>query len=324
MEFTNSFQKMTPKPKNLFSTGILLIIAALFIYYISRHISDFKQLSLVNPVYLVVLVVLFTFNYFLTGIITQNLIYPLGVRLKGTEAFAISVVTGFYNLITPFRGGAVTRAVYLKKRHNFRYTDFLATLAGMYVITFLIASFLGLISILYINYIYNSFSWLIFFIFLSVFLPLLIIVALSPKIPLTKNKWLNRFIKVVNGWHLIKNNKRVIFIILTISLIQLILSSLMLYLQFQVFGINIEFIKCLLLTSISSLSLLIAITPAGLGINEAVIVFSALTINITPAQSLSVALLGRAVQMTVLFVLGPIFSIILMKGVKNNSNKNDN
>ena len=315
---------MIPKLKNLISIGILLIIVALFIYYIIQHISDFQQLSLVNPFYLVILLALFIFTYYLISIITKNLLYPLGVKLKGFEAFALSIVTGFYHLITPFRGGTITRAVYLKKKHEFSYTNFLASLAGKYLIIFLTASFIGLITTLFINYIYGSFSWIIFFVFLAIFLPLLLIVVLSPKLSLTKNNFINRFIKVVNGWHLIKNNKRVIIIITLVSILQLIIGAFMFYFQFRVFGIEVEFIKCLFLASIGSLSILIAITPAGLGINEAVIVFSALTIGITPAQSLSVALLGRVIGFLVLFILGPTFSAFLIKHNPNsNSNQND-
>ena len=95
----------------------------------------------------------------------------------------------------------------------------------------------------------------------------------------------------------------------------------MLYLQFRVFGFDIDFIKCLFLASLGSLSILISITPAGLGINEAVIVFSALTIGITPAQSLLVALLGRVISFLVLFILGPIFSALL---IKHHPNSNQN
>ena len=55
----------------------------------------------------------------------------------------------------------------------------------------------------------------------------------------------------------------------------------MLYLQFKVFGINIPVISALFITSITSLSILISITPANLGIQELITVFSALTLGIT-------------------------------------------
>ncbi len=92
----------------------------------------------------------------------------------------------------------------------------------------------------------------------------------------------------------------------------------MIYLQFKVFGINFSFISALFLASIGSLGLLISITPAGLGIQEAIVVFSGLTIGIGVHESLSAALLGRAIQMIVLFIIGPIFSVILLR--KNREN----
>ncbi|MBU0977334.1 MAG: hypothetical protein KKD18_02880 [Nanoarchaeota archaeon] len=46
---------------------------------------------------------------------------------------------------------------------------------------------------------------------------------------------------------------------------------------------------------------------------RAIVVFSASTIGISTAESLSAALLGRAVSLVVLFVLGPIFSYVLLR-----------
>jgi len=315
------------KTKNIFSISALLIILAIAGYYIYNNLSDFKSLTLVNPLYLIILIALFILTYLFIGLVTQNLLYPLGVKLKGFEVFALSIVTGFYNLITPFRGGMATRAVYLKKKHSFPYVHFLASLAGMYVISFLIASLLGIISTILIYLTTGIFSTILFLIFLGIFIPLLAIIILSPKFPEHKNKWINRFIKVINGWHLIKSNLRIIFIISIITLIQFLIGSVMFYLQFRVFGINMGFFQCIFLSAIGNLSLLVSITPANLGVQEAITVFSALTIGITPEQSLSVALLARAIQMIVLFVLGPIFSVILFKHrpkipqneIKNNS-----
>jgi uncharacterized membrane protein YbhN (UPF0104 family) len=67
------------------------------------------------------------------------------------------------------------------------------------------------------------------------------------------------------------------------------------------------------MSTIGIVAILIQITPSGLGISEAVAVFSGLIIGITPAQSLSVAILSRVVQMIVLFTLGPYYSYKLMK-----------
>ena len=104
-------------------------------------------------------------------------------------------------------------------------------------------------------------------------------------------------------------------------IVQILISSLMLWLQFRVFGIEVSFVSALFLSAIGSLSLVIGLTPGNLGVQEAIIVFSAATIGITPAESLSAALLGRAVSLVVLFVLGPIFSYVLVRNGKNGKGK---
>ena len=78
------------------------------------------------------------------------------------------------------------------------------------------------------------------------------------------------------------------------------------------------FVAILVFTGFFLLMLKLYKGPALFKILEAIVVFSALTIGITPVESLSTVLLGRAIQMFVLFILGPIFSYILIKNNVNN------
>ena len=301
------------KIKTLLSALVLLALLALATNYLINNIHEFKQLSLTNIYLILPITIIFLINYFLIGLITMLLLKSLKLKLSLKESFALSIITGFYNLITPFRGGMAARAVYLKKRYDFAYVNFLATLSAVYVLVFLIASFLGIISTIIIYFQTGIFSWVLFLIFDAVFLLMLSISVASPKLKEREGKWINRFIKVINGWHLIKENKKIITITALITLIQIILSTIMLYLQFAVFGIEISFASALFLSSIGNLSIVIAVTPGNLGISEAITVFSALTIGITATESLSATLLGRAVSLVVLFILGPIFSYILLR-----------
>ncbi len=303
--------------KRIISILILLVIMGLAGYYLVSNIDDFKDLKFESPEYLIILIFLFILNYLIIGIVTKELLTPLGVALSGKEAFGLSVVTGFYNLITPFRGGMAARAIYLKKKHAFSYTNFLSTLAASYILIFLVSGIIGLLSTYLIYLSTGNFSSIIFIIFLITTISMSSIMFFSPRFSDTKYKWINRIINVVNGWHLIKNNKRVVFVTTFFSFIQLITGAVMLYLQFKVFGFNISFIGSLFLSAIGSLGILVAVTPAGLGISETIIVFSAATIGISPAESLSAALLGRAVSLFVLFILGPIFSYKLIKNEGN-------
>jgi uncharacterized protein (TIRG00374 family) len=302
--------------KKILSIMVLIVLIAWLGYYGYSHRTDFAKLTFVSPYLLVILFMGSLAIYFMVAILNNKLMKALDVKMPLGENFMLSVVTGFYNLIMPFRGGMAVRAVYLKKKYDFAYAHFLASLSAVYILSFLVSSFLGIITTIWIYCKTGIFSWIIFVLFDVVFLGMLGIIFVSPQFKETENGWVNRFIKVINGWHLIKKNKKVILITFFVTLTQNILYSLMLWLQFKVFGIEVSFIAAIFLSSIGSFSILIGLTPGNLGIQEAIIVFSASTIGLSAAESLSATLLGRAVELAVLFVLGPIFSYLLMRNGK--------
>lgn len=299
--------------KKIVSLSVLALIVIFFVFYLKNNISDFKQLSISNPFYLVLLIGLFVLGHCILGLVLKLFLQPFQIFLENKEAFYISVANGFYNHITPFRGGAAARAVYLKEKHGLLYVHFLATFSANFILVFLVSSFTGIIATLWIYSSEGIFSWMLFCVFLGVFVPLLLIVIFSPKLKESPHKWLNRFIQVINGWHMIKNNRKIIALVFLLLLIFLLTWTLSTQYKYLALGILISFPKCMFLASVHVLSLLISITPANLGISEAITVFSATTIGITPIQSLSASILGRLVGFVVLFSLGPIFTHLLVK-----------
>ena len=298
--------------KKIFQILILVTLIVWFAIYFYYHIGEFKQLRVVNPIYLVplfFLAILFLIN---NGLVLKYLLEPFKIKLGFKEWFGLSIITTMGNLLTPFRGGATVRAVYLKKIHQFSYSHFLSTLAGIYVITFLINSLVGLLTMICLYCFYGLFNILIFAIFLCLFLFLLGIVIFSPELKETEYSFINKFIKVINGWHLIKSNKKIITVTGLIALINVVIMLLMIFLEFKVFGVSISLLSVLFLSIVSTLGLFISITPGALGIREAIVAFTATVINIPIPQALTVSILDRAVGLAIIFILGPIFSYILM------------
>ena len=299
--------------KKLLSITILIIVLALFAYYISSNWSDFTQIKIYKPILIIPLVLITLLVAITNGLLTKYLVAPFNINLNFKEWFGLSTITTFYNTIMPFRGGLIAKAAYLKKRHNFPFTDFIATMAGIYVINFLVGSFLGLLSLYFIYLYYQIFNPIVTLIFAIMFLISLSITIFSPKLPDVKNPLINRIIRVVNGWHMIKNNRKIIKVSFIVMTLQLVLGAISTAILYSMFNINVSFIKGLYLACLSSFSILVGITPAGLGINEAIGVFSGLVIGITPAQSISASILSRVIGTTIIFILGPIFSYILIK-----------
>ena len=137
---------MKPLYKKILSISIFLILLIFFINYIIKNKGSFSTIKIVNPIFLIILIFLFLITTFLTAILNNELMKALGLKMKISESFGLSIITGFYNLITPFRGGMAVRAVYLKKKYNFAYVYFLATLSAVYILIFFVSSILGLIS----------------------------------------------------------------------------------------------------------------------------------------------------------------------------------
>ncbi len=309
--------------KKIFQILILVILISWFVGYFYQNIDEFKQLKVVNAVYITPLFFLFTLLLINDGLISKYLLESFNIKLKFKEWFGLSVINTAGNYLTALRGGAVARAIYLKKIHQLSYSYFLSTLAGIYIIIFLVYSFIGLLTMAFLYYSLEIFNVLIFVVFLAVFLSLLGIVFFSPKIKKTKYSFINKFVNVINGWYLIKSNRKLLVFIGFISLVNLAIMVSGLLLEFKVFNIEIALSSVLFLTIVSTLSLFISITPGALGIREAIVVFTATVVNIPVSQMLAVSILDRVISLAVIFILGPIFSYILMNQ-KNDKNEGNN
>jgi len=302
------------KTKQIISTIVIIVTLSLLVLYVYKNIDEFKQLITLHSYYLLPLIFLTFIGLFLNGYILDILLTPFKIKLKTKEKLLLPVLTNFYNYITPFRGGMAARAIYLKKKYKFTYTDFLGATLAVYLLAFFIASLAAIISLLL-----TKFNLLIFIFLLIIFVTLTLIILISPTFKLTKYNIINKFIRVINDWNLIKKNKPVIYKTFIISLIQLILSTTSVLLCYKVLGIDIEFTKALFIASISSLSIVIAITPGNLGIGDAISVFSANLVGIELTQAVAATIIGRAVGLLLIFIIGPIATYYLLKKNENNT-----
>lgn len=295
---------------------ILIVTIVLLSYYIYKNWSDFSQIRLVNPYLLIILIFFNILGIYFNSIVLNILMQPFGIKLRKLEAFGLSSITGFYNLIMPFRGGMAARAVYLKQKHEFPYVNFLATLSAIYVIVFFVGCIFGLISMLYIYIYYKIFNPIIFGLFLGFFLFLLGIIVFSPRMPEPKNRILKNIAKVINGWHLIRKNKKVIFIVSFNTVYLLIIGAIMTSTIYYTIGVHISFFKALFIASIGSISILVAITPGNLGIGDAIGIYSATVIGVGLTESVAANIIGRVAGIISILLVGPFFSWYLLKRKK--------
>ena len=184
---------------------------------------------------------------------------------------------------------------------------------GVYVIQFFIITLVGMINLYFIYKYHNVFSLPVFIILFCIFAILTSVIFFNVRFPFSLNPILNKLFEIGNGWNIVRNNEKILFVSIVAIIIQLMLGVSGTMIIYTAIGIKLTVVQALFLVTISSLAGLVSITPGNLGFAEAVSVLSALVLGISPVQSLSASIVNRAISTIIFFILGPIFSYILLR-----------
>lgn len=297
------------KNKKLIIVILTIIILIAIVIYLYQNRTILENLAKIKVTLLPIIIALQIIGLYLNGIFLKILAQPFKINLK--EHFSLSIASSFFNLITPLRGGAGLRAIYMKKIHNLSYSHFLASLFGNYLIIFVTASALALIisGILFIKS--RILNLPLTLTFLAIFITSIVFIFF-PKTFKKENFITQKINKVINGWKEILNHPKIIPKLILITFLQFIVSALAIYFIFLSLNQETTILKTLYLAAITVLAVFINITPGSLGITEGLYMVSSGVLGITPALSLMIALILRAINTITLFILGPIANYILL------------
>ncbi|MBW2049062.1 MAG: flippase-like domain-containing protein [Deltaproteobacteria bacterium] len=297
----------------------MALLGVFFIWllvYIRSHAVEFSHIFDLSIEILLLLFVVLLVDSIILGVFTKILLGHLGVALRFVEWYGLSIVSNLWNYILPFRGGAGIRAVYLKKVYQFKISDFLGTMMALYFVTFLVNSIIGLSCLLYLYYEKHYLNVPVFSFLLIVFAISSIVIGLSPRIHYSGNRFVEKLCEVLNAWHSIKRNHKLIMKLIIVILFHALFQLLGIYLGFRAYGLKIALYQCLLISSLLEFSALANLTPGSLGITEGIMVIGAQLFGVTPAQSLLSAGLIRVVNMCLIFSTGPLFQYFLTENIK--------
>jgi len=311
--------------KNIYKVLIYLLIISGAGYFIYKYRENFSDISIQNYFLIIPLAVLTILFFTSNGIVTKIIIKAFKINLSFKEWFGLSTINTLGNYISPFRGGSISNALYLKKKYSFSYNSFISMLSGIYIIVFWINSLIGIIAIIFTNIFYDIFSLPILIIFSVSFIFLSIVILISPQIPLSKSKFINQFIKVINDWNIIRKKLDIVIKLSIIALLNIILMTAMSYFEFQLIGIEVKLLKLLVIALFSTFSIFLSITPASLGIREAFSIYSGQLLGIPVAQLLAISIIDRLINFILALFLGLYFSNkLLNKSFKKKAqNKNE-
>ena len=298
---------------------ILAIITLIFTvigigFYLSNNQDLLLSLKNIPISYILILLVIQVLLLVTNGLFLKALTLKFNIHLKMTEWFGLAVVTTMGNYVTPFSGGLLFRATYLKHQHSFSFTKFATLIYANYLINFWSIGVIGTLSILIVDPTGTNRMVLLFFLMVVLILSIIILLPVT-KIP--GNSKLNRIINSsIDGWLLIKRDKKLLTKLISYTLANIILNTLAFWVACSALGFTISLFASVIISLVAAFSIVIKITPANLGIHEAIIGFSAPLVGIGAGEGLMTALVIRGTGIIVIFLLGTLFSYLLTKQLK--------
>src|SRR3989344_2059808 len=153
---------------------------------------------------------------------------------------------------------------------------------------------------------------MIFLSFLLLTLATLFLIFFPPEFRRRNNKILDWIINIINGWKLLSKDSRLLYKLSVYELFFVLIMGTRLFFAYRSFDLSVPIFIIFIISIFSTISTLISITPAGLGVTEFIITLSSTFLGLTVAEGLQVALLDRLASVIISFSFGLIYSYILM------------
>lgn len=310
--------------KKYLSTALTIVILAAFGIYLYFNIEKFEPLTNVNAISLIIVGSAHTFMMLSNALFLKVMLDKFKVRIPVLDSFNITVLSTIGNYFTPFRGGIGVRAVYLKKNFKLKYSRFVSTIFGTYIVVFMINSLAGILGLFLIQQTTDKTNSLLYLFFILLFASTVFLSLVKlPKLELNI-KFLKPVFKIVNriqtGWETLAGDYKTLVQLSALTVLNIVIALISTWIEFNAIGVNLSLPSLILYVAISSTSLLVSITPGSLGIREAILALFSNVMNITNEQVLQVAVIDRAVVFVVLaalYVFLKIFISIEKKSKKN-------
>jgi uncharacterized membrane protein YbhN (UPF0104 family) len=247
------------------------------------------------------------------GLVLRRFVGTFGVCLRPPDWFGLAVVTSMGSYLATGAGGMMARAAVLRHRFGLAYSRFAALLTTSYLINVLVASILGLGAFAAYHERTRFDGWSIP-VLLSLAGVVALLLALTRPLPTrSSGRIATAAVRLHEGWAILLQNPVALLQVAGLLAINMMLQAVALRLAFSVLSFELAPDAALLLAALSSFAIFFAITPANLGIQEGFTAVASYVVGTGFAQGFAAMAVMRAVALMNVFVLGPIFSYLLLR-----------
>jgi uncharacterized membrane protein YbhN (UPF0104 family) len=301
--------------RSLISTLALLAMAVAIYFYLSAHsdlLQSLENISLMQLCLLVALRILYITTF---GLFMKLGVAKIGMRLNLLEWFGLQFVTIMGNQLTPFAGGVIVRAVYLKRRHSLSYPLFATLLLANHLAILLAASAAGFFICPFLPRL-GAIRWMLMAFFALVMVAIGVILSL-PVSHLPKRGRLKGLTSLMNdcleGWSILRSDTPLLLAVFALASAGIALNCLSFSVTYLSLGFQGMDQAALILGILMPFMVVIYITPGNLGIQELLISMTSGVIGGGVGKGLLVALVIRASTLIPVFILGSMSGSVLLR-----------
>lgn len=292
----------------------LIFTAATIVAFVLYFIFNADQFRPLLDINIPLLFVIALANLGITatnGFFTVLSLRPFKKHISFAEGYYVSLISSVGNFFATVGAGFGLRGIYLKKRHGLAYSDYLGILSGNFILIFFVNAGMGLLSLWALSETSGPAYYTLMLAFAGIFaggiaLALVRVPAklqsYIPKNNVLRNVW-SIIVRASNGWSRISESPWLVMQMAGVVLLNFFISVFITFVIISSLNLSIDLPRLILFGAIGSLGMFLNITPANLGVKEAIYVFSTSVIGLSVNQVLLIALIDRGVQFVVLLLL---------------------
>lgn len=301
--------------KKIIRPLLLVVTLAILGWFIYSHWSELTALNIVSPMGIFLSAILVLFSLYSAGMVNELTIEPHGVKPTKLEVFGLASITRFLNQVAPNYVGASVRAMYFKRHYGVSFTKFSSSFIVANMLQIIVVSFIATTSyILFVNGLESIQNLAVVFVSTLILIAVLLIPA-RPMSNFSKKLYKRYNYRVFNNLSVLLEEyakvraypRLFIRMIFWMGILTFI-SALIINNLFAALGYDTTLGVSLFISAMANLSIILSITPAGIGIREGAIIFGGSLAGIPIAVSLAVSLLLRVVLAVVTGLLSLVFS----------------
>ncbi|QQS18091.1 flippase-like domain-containing protein [Candidatus Saccharibacteria bacterium] len=261
---------------------VLLATIAAFIWYIKTHPDQITQLKATNPAWLAAILLANIGGMAALIGLYQVLVRMVGIRLPATENMLLTIYSSIANFFGPLQSGPGVRAAYLKAKHGLPLKRYVLVTLVAYAVFAVLSAFCLAV---------GTRPWwqTALAVMAAVGSSALVIHTISKKHS-SESKHLILTAPLMTG-------------VVIFTVLQILFLTVRFYLTLRASGTDVSLGQALSYTGAANFALFVSVTPDGIGIREAFLLFSQSIHGVATSDIVAASLVDRAAYILFLGLL---------------------